>query len=158
MTPGEELRYLILGAQREGNRLYAATLKALGLTPAQAEVLTVLAGCGTLSLFELGQRLICETGSPSRLVDALVRAGLVQRTAADKDRRRVDLSLSPTGMSAAAAARSADTALSALLESVLTASEVDATVATLRRLVDGRPAGDAISRRRAAENAQQVVP
>lgn len=153
MTPSEELRYLILGAQREGNRLYAAALRPLGLTPAQAEVLTVLAGCGTLSLLQLGRRLVCETGSTSRLIDALVRAGLVQRIAADNDRRRVDISLTPAGTSAAATVRAADTALSGLVESVLTPTELVATLATLHRLIDGRPAGDAIALRRAVMGA-----
>ncbi|RIJ19988.1 MarR family transcriptional regulator, partial [Clavibacter michiganensis subsp. insidiosus] len=35
MRPAEELRYLILGAQREGARAYAAALAPTGLTPAQ---------------------------------------------------------------------------------------------------------------------------
>jgi len=149
MTPGEELRYLVLGAQREGNRLYAAALKPLGLTPAQAEVLTVLAGTGTLSLLELGRRLVCESGSPSRLIDALVRAGLVRRTVADTDRRRVELSLTPAGAGAATAALSAEDELSSLIESLLDPGEMGATVAGLRRLVHGRPAGDAIDLLRA---------
>ena len=42
MQPIEELRYLILAAQREGNRLFAEALRPLRLTPSQAEVLRVL--------------------------------------------------------------------------------------------------------------------
>ena len=43
MSPAEELRFLILGTQREGNRFFSALLAPLGLTPSQAEVLRCLA-------------------------------------------------------------------------------------------------------------------
>jgi len=36
---------------------------------------------------------VCETGSPSRLVDGLVKAGLVERIASSKDQRKVSLTL-----------------------------------------------------------------
>ena len=42
MSPPEELRFLILGAQREGNRILADRVSPLGLTPAQAEVIRCL--------------------------------------------------------------------------------------------------------------------
>lgn len=42
MEPIEELRYLVLAAQREGNRLLADGLQPLGLTPSQAEALRLL--------------------------------------------------------------------------------------------------------------------
>src|SRR5687767_13058071 len=87
MHPVEELRYLILAIQREGNRILAADLKALGLTPSQAEVLRVLREFQPLTLTGLGELLVCETGtSPSRLVDRLVAQGLVQRQADTGDR------------------------------------------------------------------------
>src|SRR5204862_2497912 len=74
MTPAEELRYLILALQREGNRLLAAGLRALELTPSQAETLRVLADHQPLTLTGLGELLVCETGdNPSRLVDRLVK-------------------------------------------------------------------------------------
>jgi hypothetical protein len=43
MRPLEEAALLILAAQREGHRLMASALRPLGVTPAQAEVLQVLA-------------------------------------------------------------------------------------------------------------------
>ncbi|GHO54498.1 hypothetical protein KSB_29730 [Ktedonobacter robiniae] len=42
MQPAEELRYLILAAQREGERILTEVLRPLDLTPSQAEVLHVL--------------------------------------------------------------------------------------------------------------------
>jgi len=53
---------LVLAIQREGNRLLAAELKPLGITPSQAEVLRVLRDYGPLTLNALGGLLVCETG------------------------------------------------------------------------------------------------
>ena len=99
----DELRYLILAVQREGSRRLAARLRDAGLTPAQAEVLDVLRDRAPLSLAELGRLLVCETGSPSRLVDALVQRGLVARTPSPQDRRVVSLTLTEAGREAQAA-------------------------------------------------------
>ncbi len=82
----EELRYLVLAAQREGSRGLADALRPLGVTPAQAEVLTVLRSAGRpLSVRELGELLVCETGSPSRLTRSVVAAGLVRSGTDDAD-------------------------------------------------------------------------
>src|SRR5258707_7221337 len=97
MKRADELRYLILAAQREGSRLYAERVRPLGLSPSQAEVLSVLHEAQPLSLIEVGERLVCETGSPSRLVNGLVQAGLVERVASATDQRKVSLSLTPRG-------------------------------------------------------------
>ncbi len=94
MDQSEELRYLFLAIQREGNRALADALAPLDLTPAQAEVLQVLDQYGSLTLVELGERLVCETGSPSRLVSSMVEKGLVQKTTNPADRRAMKLRLS----------------------------------------------------------------
>jgi hypothetical protein len=60
MKVAEELRYLILAIQREGNRLLAAELRPLGVTPSQAEVLRVLRDHGPLTLSALGGLLVAE--------------------------------------------------------------------------------------------------
>jgi MarR family transcriptional regulator, organic hydroperoxide resistance regulator len=95
MSPAEELRYLILALQREGNRQFLEMLHPLGLTPAQSEVLKVLEQFGELTLIELGERLVCETGSPSRLVKTMVEAGYLQKKENPDDGRAVLLSLTP---------------------------------------------------------------
>src|ERR1700756_5694763 len=97
MNRADELRYLILAAQREGTRLYAERVRPLGLTPSQAEVLSVLHEAQPLSLIEIGKRLVCETGSPSRLVDGLVKAGYIARTPSTLDQRKISLALTPEG-------------------------------------------------------------
>src|SRR4051795_75888 len=79
VEPIEELRYLVLGAQREGARVLAELLRPIGLTAAQAEVLAVLRdAAGPLTVREIGERLVCETGSPSRLVATVVSSGLAE--------------------------------------------------------------------------------
>src|SRR5438046_10087076 len=72
-------------------------MRPLGLTGAQGDAITVIGQAGPLSLKELGELLIAEAGHPSRLVDRLVEAGLVERRSADDDRRRIVLSLTARG-------------------------------------------------------------
>ena len=93
MQKAEELRYLILAVQREGNRQLTEVLAPLDLTPSQAEVLQVLDQYQPLTLLELGERLVCESGSPSRLVNSMIDKGLVQKTVSSADRRAVQLTL-----------------------------------------------------------------
>src|SRR5262249_59643479 len=101
--PAAELRYRTRGAGGEGGRRRPARLRDAGLTPAQAEVLDVLRDRAPLSLAELGRLLVCEAGSPSRLVDTLVQRGLVTRTPSPQDRRVVSLALTEAGREARAA-------------------------------------------------------
>jgi DNA-binding MarR family transcriptional regulator len=97
-----ELRYLILAAQREGSRRLGDSLRHLELTPAQAEVLDVLSLSQPVTLAELGRLLVCEAGSPSRLVDSLVRRGLVDRVPHEQDKRAVLIELTAAGRELAA--------------------------------------------------------
>jgi DNA-binding MarR family transcriptional regulator len=147
MEPGEELRYPVLGAQREGNRILADLLRPLGLTPSQAEVLRVLQRAGRMSLVDVGSRLVCESGSPSRLVDGMVASGLVERIPATDDRRRVELSLTEEGRGRARAARKAEHALHQLIEATVSSEDLAVARRVLWQFVDGRPAGDALTLR-----------
>ena len=54
---------------------FGATLSSLNVTPNQSEVLLVLYENEPVSLKELGELLICEQKSPSRLVQGLVEKG-----------------------------------------------------------------------------------
>jgi DNA-binding MarR family transcriptional regulator len=93
----EKIRYLILAAQREGERSLTASLKALNITPSQAEALRVIQVDQPLSLKQLGERLICETGSPSRLTATLIGKGLIRAERSQKDKRMVMLTLTQRG-------------------------------------------------------------
>lgn len=152
MEPVEELRYLVLGAQREGARALAELLRPAGLTAAQAEVIAVVRDAdGPLTVREIGERLVCETGSPSRLVASVVDAGLLERGERAGDRRAVEHSLTAEGRRAARQVTEAERRLYEGLAATLGERDVAAVVRGLRKLVDGGPAGAAIARRRARE-------
>jgi len=148
MRPEEETGYLILAAQREGNRLMATTLRPLGVTPAQAEVLQVLADRQPLTLTGLGELLVCESGTnPSRLVDRLVTAGLVQRAESAEDRRQVELSLTPAGRGKARRIDEIKEQMYQIMGSAGAGHDIQQVLGYLRALVHGRPSGLAIDRR-----------
>jgi MarR family transcriptional regulator, organic hydroperoxide resistance regulator len=148
MEPIEELRYLVLGAQREGARALAELLRPAGLTAAQAEVIAVLRDASQpLTLREVGERLVCETGSPSRLVASLVAAEIIERSERSSDRRAVELSLTAQGRRAARKVADAEQRLHDALSAPLSDRDIAAIVRALRKLVEGRPAGDALARR-----------
>jgi DNA-binding MarR family transcriptional regulator len=92
-----ELAMSVKAVQRDLERRLNDALRPIGLTAAQAEAIVVIGQAQPLSLKDLGELLIAEAGHPSRLVDRLVEAGLVERRSAPDDRRRVDLSLTPKG-------------------------------------------------------------
>lgn len=153
MNSLEQLRYLVLAAQREGNKVLLNLLRPHGVTPAQAEVLRVVADHGPLSLVELGTLLVCENGSPSRLVDGLVSAELLDRIPAAADRRRVILTLTDSGRAKEMEIRGVEKQLHSSFGLLLGEADVDAVNEVLRTLVAGRPAGDAVALRAAASDA-----
>jgi DNA-binding MarR family transcriptional regulator len=140
----EELRYLVLGAQREGNRILSDLLRPLGLSPSQAEVLSVLLNVGPLSLGEVGGRLVCESGSPSRLVDGLVATELVERIPSTDDRRRVVLSLTKEGRRIARTVGRLELELHTLIGALVTSDDVAVVNRVLWLFIEGRAAGDAM--------------
>ena len=50
-----------------------------------------------ISIKDLGSRLICESGSPSRLVETMVREKMIEKVQNIKDSRSVNLKLTPHG-------------------------------------------------------------
>ena len=96
-----ELALYMKAATRGIDRFMDDALAPLGITVAQADALTVIGQAQPLSLKELGGLLIAEAGHPSRLVERLVAAGLVDRRQEPADRRRLVLSLTRRGHDAA---------------------------------------------------------
>jgi DNA-binding MarR family transcriptional regulator len=144
----EHLRFAILAAQREGNRLLIQALKPHGITPSQAEVLRLLQQHGALSLNGLGQLLVCESGTnPSRLVDRTVAAGLVERRTDADDRRYLHLSLTPEGRRLAAEVAGIEEDLYSFLDAASEGVETDAVLAFLHNIIDPLPAGEALNKR-----------
>jgi DNA-binding MarR family transcriptional regulator len=147
MEPVEELRYLMLAVQREGNRSLTEALRPLELTPAQAEVLRVLQEFQPLSLISLGDLLVCESGSPSRLVNGMVEAGLIERVPSTINRRMVILTLTEKGEERAERVREVEQMMYRTITELLGGASLPEIQALLWRFIKGRPAGDALRRR-----------
>ncbi|WP_131740865.1 MarR family winged helix-turn-helix transcriptional regulator [Actinomadura roseirufa] len=148
MRPVEEFRYLVLAAQREGNRLLGQALKPLGVTTAQAEVIRVLQDRQPLTLNGLGDLLVCESGnSPSRLVERLVAAGHLHRATSPADRRHIELTLTPQGTALARQITEIEERLYVLIETMTQGGDLTPINAFLRAFVADFPAGQALARR-----------
>ncbi len=147
MEPIEELRYLMLAVQREGSRTLTEALRPLELTPAQAEVLRVLQEFQPLSLIELGDLLVCESGSPSRLVNGMVEAGLIERVTSTVNRRKVTLTLTKRGLEKAERVREVEQKMYQTISALLGDIALPEIQAILWRFIEGRAAGDALARR-----------
>ena len=154
MRPEEELRFLILAAQREGERTLTDLLAPLGLTPSQAEVLRCLGDSRrALTLAGLGKRLVCERGSPSRLVKTLVERGWVQSQENPENRREILLTLSPEGQRLQDEVCKVENELYRWIASRLDATDLIAAIQLLRRLVAGGVAADAVDARKSSAEA-----
>ncbi len=147
MIPIEELRYLILAAQSEGNRLFADALYPLHLTPSQAELLRVLQDHAPLSLIALGDLLVCETGSPSRLVQGLVEAGLIERMPSTTDKRMIILTLTDAGREKAEKVGAIESQFYEANADLVKDAPLPEMLGLLWRFVEGKPAGMALARR-----------
>jgi MarR family transcriptional regulator, organic hydroperoxide resistance regulator len=129
-----------------------ALLSEIELTPAQSEALRIIADHGPLALKELGDMLVCDSGtSPSRIVDRLVAAGLANRNAGEHDRRQIRLTVTPEGKDRADRVRGIEDRLYESIDSALDADDTRVLVRALRVLTRDSPAGDALERRLAAE-------
>jgi DNA-binding MarR family transcriptional regulator len=151
-----ELGLLIKAGQRDFERRANEAMRPLGLTGAQADAITVIAQAGPLSLKELGELLIAEAGHPSRLVDRLVEAGLVERRAADDDRRRIVLSLTARGRRLE---KRVDAARQRILElgwTLIGERDLEPALELLRELAQYSPYAELIDRRRELYEGQQA--
>lgn len=93
----EQFRYIILATQRLGSRLLQEEYKKIGISSSQSEVIQVLKEWEPISLKKLGELLLCEEGSPSRLIDRMVKAGFINKYRSEEDSRYVLLELSEKG-------------------------------------------------------------
>lgn len=147
IAPLSELRYLILAAQREGDRILAQQLAPFQVSPSQAEILIVLDRFGPLTLKGLGSLIVCEMGSPSRLVDVLVKRGLVVRVENPADRREVLLQVSSPGKEIAPKLIEIENELDSMLAHAFTAQHQVILTAGLRSFLAGSRSGRAIDSR-----------
>ncbi len=148
MDPLLEFGLWVKGMQRELERGSNELMKPLGLTGPQADALVVIEQAQPIALKELGQLLIAEAGHPSRLVDRLVEAGCVERRVAADDRRRIELTLTPSGKRKAKQVTRTRQALFDAGSGAVSRKELVAVLRVFRRLMQDAPLADLIERRR----------
>jgi DNA-binding MarR family transcriptional regulator len=149
VDPLYELALLVKAGQRELERRTNEVMRPLGLTAAQADALAVIGQAGPLSLKELGELLIAEAGHPSRLVDRLVEAGLVERRPCAGDRRQIELSLTREGRELESRIEEARASLFELARTLVGDRDVEPALDLLRHLTQHSSYADLIARRRA---------
>ena len=152
-----EFALSVKALQREFERGSNELMRPLGLTGPQADALVVIGREQPLALKDLGGLLIAEAGHPSRLVDRLVEAGLVERHAAQDDRRRVELKLTPAGRRLARRVEKARQELFDAGRPHLDEKRLVAATAVIRQLLEGTPAGKLIERRRSLAEGRPVT-
>ena len=76
---------------------FQTTQEDLSLNPTQRRTLLIIHDRGEMTMTALHQIIGLEKGSLTAVIDQLIRKGLVKRERDQKDRRRVNISLSETG-------------------------------------------------------------
>lgn len=140
-------RHAILALQRDGNRLLAQRLRAVGLTPPWAEVIAVLSAQGPCSIRELGKLLVCEADHPSRLISRMQEAGLVTRRDHPDDARAVEICLTAKGSKAARRLQKLEAEWDEQIAAVVSEEEIERVLPTLLKLLERSPANTALQQR-----------
>ncbi|MGG3664270.1 MarR family winged helix-turn-helix transcriptional regulator [Bacillus gobiensis] len=143
----EAFRYVILATQRLGNRMLNDLLKKTGLTASQAEVIRVLNDWKTLSLKELGKLLICETGSPSRLIDRMSKDGLIEKIIDPNDSRYLVLQLTADGLEKAKSIKNIEMQFYEQVMTMYSEDELEKTTSLLMRFLKDQPVIEALKNR-----------
>jgi DNA-binding MarR family transcriptional regulator len=81
----------------ESRRATKGVAREHGLTGPQVTVLKLLEGVGDLSLSELSERIQARNSTITGIVDRMQRDGLVLRRRSERDRRVVEIVLTPQG-------------------------------------------------------------
>jgi DNA-binding MarR family transcriptional regulator len=148
VDPLFEFALSVKAVQRELERWINEAMRPLGVTAAQADALLVIGQAQPVSLKELGELLIAEAGHPSRLVDRLVEASLVERRPAGHDRRQVELSLTPKGRRLEKRVMAARDQVMELGRTTVEDRDLTPALGLLRELLAGTPYAGLIARRR----------
>ncbi len=73
-------------------------VKSENITPQQYNILRILRGAGEpLSTLQLRERMLDKMSDTSRIVERMVAKGLVQKAVSEKDKRMVDVIITPFG-------------------------------------------------------------
>lgn len=128
---------LLIGAMRRRIKQITATVaKEHRLSPQQFWILIAIArGEGRQSLRQLAEERRMDVPTACRVVDALVKRGLVRSEADPGDRRRTRLALTPPGESLAQRLRPAADGIRTTVEGPLSQREREALVAGLKKML-----------------------
>jgi MarR family transcriptional regulator, organic hydroperoxide resistance regulator len=143
----ERFRYYILAAQRLGQRQLNEFMKTIELTVSQSEVIRVLEQWQPISLKDLGSLLICETGSPSRLIERMVEDELVDKVINTSDARFVLLQLTEKGMGKAKQIMEFEEKLYENLESLFSNGEMTSVSSALEKMLRHFPIAETLRKR-----------
>ena len=139
MPPGQELLLGLLLTREHAAWLSEVRLfRPAGITDTQFNVLRILKGGppeGSLIL-ELRRRILARRADVPRIVDRMVRDGLVTRGADPDDRRGCRVRLTAAGAALEAELAPVHAALCQEVEGLLTAAERQTLLALLQRLRD----------------------
>jgi len=81
------------------NERLKTMLDQYDITPQQFNILRILRGAGQpISTLQIRQRMLDKMSDTSRIVDRLLKKGLVQKVVCEGDRRLVDVSISASGL------------------------------------------------------------
>jgi len=81
------------------NEQIGKILSEEGVTQQQYNILRILRGSGTpLSTLKIRERMLDKMSDTSRIVDRLIAKELVVKNTCEKDKRLVDITLSPKGL------------------------------------------------------------
>ena len=127
---GLAMRLLDLRLMRQASEAFGG----LGLTPASATALLIIAANPGVRHGELADTLLIQRPNMTKLLKQLVDAGWLRRDGSDGDRRHVMFSPTPEGARLAARARNAIQALDEAHLAGLTASERKIFAALIEKL------------------------
>ena len=121
-------------ATRRARGRSTGPLEGTRLSLAQYQLLEALRAAPRLPVSELAASAGVAPPTATRMLDALVRDGIAERTPCDQDRRVVHIALTEEGRAAVQAAAERGSAGRARVRDRLTAAEQEQAAALLRRL------------------------
>lgn len=142
----ERLRLLVMAAHRDTDRAFAGRLRQVGVTAAQAEALKLLEEHRHLAVRDLGDLLVREAGSPSRLAGTMAEHGWAEKAPQDFDGRVTILRITSRGLRRANRVRTAERRLYESMDDDHRLADLEACEDVLHALSEG-PSGRAVRSR-----------
>lgn len=128
----DQIGFRLRVASQRHLEIFAAALP--DLTPTQFSTLVKLKEHGVLSQNRLGRLVAMDAATIKGVIDRLRARGLVATRPSARDRRRLEVSLTPEGAAAVGAALPVAREISARTVARLTPGEVDQLLALLERV------------------------